>query len=54
VVERNVVAQLTRLGAWRGRPILLRLPAAAQDGLKTLVLVQAQDGGRIVGVLTEP
>jgi hypothetical protein len=53
VVERNVVAQLTRLGSWRGRPLLLRLPAAAQDGLKTLVLVQAQDGGRIVGLLTD-
>ena len=53
VVERNVVAQLTRLGAWRGRPLLLRLPVAAQDGLKTLVLVQAPDGGRIVGLLTD-
>ena len=54
VAERNVVVQLARLGAWRGRPLLLRPPAAPQDGLKTLVLVQAEDGGRILGVLADP
>jgi hypothetical protein len=53
VAERNVVVQLARLGAWRGRPLLLRPPAAPQDGLKTLVLVQAEDGGRILGVLSD-
>ena len=30
VAERNVVAQLVRLGAWRGRPVLLKLPAGAR------------------------
>jgi hypothetical protein len=54
VVERNVVVQLTRLAAWHGRPMLMRLPPAPQDGLKTLVVVQAEDGGRILGVLTDP
>jgi hypothetical protein len=54
VVERNVVVQLMRLGAWRGRPMLLRAPPALQDGLKTLVLVQTEDGGRILGVLGDP
>jgi len=51
VVERNVVAQLVRLGAWRGRPVLLKLPPAPQDGLKTVVLVQGDNGGKILGVL---
>jgi len=53
VSERNVVVQLVRLGAWRGT-MLLKLPPAPQDGLKSLVLVQASDGGRILGVLAEP
>ena len=29
VVERNVVVELQRLGPWRGRPVLLPLPAAS-------------------------
>ncbi|HEY2706981.1 MAG TPA: DUF1223 domain-containing protein [Caulobacteraceae bacterium] len=51
VVERNVVVQLTRLGAWRGGPMLLKLPPVPQDGLKSLVLLQGTDGGHILGVL---
>jgi hypothetical protein len=31
--------------------VLLKLPAAPVDGLKTLVLVQADNGGKILGVL---
>jgi hypothetical protein len=53
VAERNVVVQLARLGDWRGRPVLMRLPPAPSDGLKTVVLVQALDGGRILGVLAD-
>jgi hypothetical protein len=54
VIERNVAVQLVRLGAWRGHPTRLRLPAAPQDGLKTLVLVQGDNGGKILGVLVAP
>jgi hypothetical protein len=48
VVHHNVVREIKRLGAWRGRPTAYRLPNASEDGLSTAVLVQAKDGGRIV------
>jgi len=50
VVQKNVVRQMTRLGAWRGRPQAYRLPAAPEDGLKTVVVVQAPRGGRVLGL----
>jgi hypothetical protein len=37
----NVVRSLTRLGEWRGRPILLQLPETVGPGERTAVLVQA-------------
>jgi hypothetical protein len=49
IVEHNVVREVTRLGAWRGKPAAFRLPAAAEDGLKTVVLVQGARGGRLIG-----
>jgi hypothetical protein len=54
VAERNVVVQLERLGAWRGRPMLLPLPPAPAPGLRTLVLVQGDDGGKIMALLEGP
>jgi hypothetical protein len=54
VTERNVVVELVRLGAWRGRPVLLKAPAASEDGLKSVVLVQSDNAGRILGVLAQP
>jgi hypothetical protein len=54
VVERNVVVQLERIGRWNGRPVLLKLPPAPQDGLRQVVLVQAHEGGRILGELAQP
>jgi hypothetical protein len=50
IPQKNVVRELTRLGAWRGKPVAFRLPAASEDGLKTAVLVQAGRGGRVIGV----
>lgn len=50
IVQKNVVREVKRLGAWRGYPKAFRLPAASEDGLKTVVIVQGAHGGRIIGV----
>ncbi|MDB5474592.1 MAG: hypothetical protein JWP49_103 [Phenylobacterium sp.] len=50
LVQKNVVREVRRLGAWKGRPAAFKLPAAAEDGLKTVILVQGAHGGRILGV----
>lgn len=50
VVLRNVVREIHRLGAWRGRPQAYRMPAATDDGLRTVVVVQQPRGGRVVGL----
>ncbi len=48
VSHRNVVRQLAKLGAWEGQRKVYTLPAAPADGLSTLILVQGENGGRIV------
>jgi hypothetical protein len=50
IVQKNVVREIRRLGAWRGRPQAYRLPAAGDEGLKTVVVVQAAKGGRVLGL----
>lgn len=50
VVQKNVVREIRRLGAWRGKPQAYRAPAQAEDGLRTVVVVQAPRGGRIIAV----
>ncbi|WP_309088535.1 DUF1223 domain-containing protein [Phenylobacterium sp.] len=50
VVQKNVVREIKRLGVWRGRPQAYRMTAAAEEGLKTVVVVQAAKGGRVLGV----
>lgn len=49
IPHRNVVREIRKLGDWRGRPAAYRAPAVAEEGLKTVVLLQAR-GGRILGV----
>lgn len=44
----NVVRSLTKLGDWRGQPILLTLPARAEENDRTVVLVQARTDRRIL------
>ena len=46
--HRNVVKQLVKLGVWNGAAADFSLPAAAQTGLKSAVLVQKGAGGAIV------
>jgi len=50
IEHKNVVREVKRLGAWRGRPVAFRLPLATDEGLKTVVIVQAGRGGRVIGV----
>ena len=46
----NVVREVHRLGTWHGKPTAYRLPKEDQEGLTSLILVQGNRGGRIVGV----
>ena len=46
--HRNVVRELTNLGAFDGRAMTLRLPPARQPNLKTAILVQSGPGGPIL------
>ena len=50
IVHKNVVRQIQRLGAWKGRPTAYRLASQPEDGLATVVLVQAAQGGRVLAV----
>jgi hypothetical protein len=50
VVQKNVVREIRRLGFWRGRPQAYRVPAATEEGLQTVVVVQAPRGGRVLGL----
>jgi len=53
LVQRNVVRQIVRLGGWRGKPIALRMPAATEEGLSTVVVVQGAKGGKIISTLAK-
>jgi hypothetical protein len=50
VVQKNVVREMKRLGVWRGKAAAFRVPAASEDGLETVVIVQGARGGRVLGV----
>ncbi len=50
VVQTNVVRQMVRLGAWRGKAQAYRMPAAPEEGLRTAVIVQSPRGGRVLGL----
>ncbi|MBX7248561.1 MAG: DUF1223 domain-containing protein [Caulobacteraceae bacterium] len=44
----NVVRELVRLGSWRGRPAMFRLPRAAGPDLRTVVIVQSERTGAVI------
>ena len=46
--------QVVRLGGWRGRPTAYKLPAAGEEGLETVILLQAAQTGRILAVGRPP
>ena len=43
---------MRRLGEWRGRPILLTLPAPDEEGLETAVIVQTRPTGAVLAAAT--
>lgn len=53
VVQSNVVHEMKRLGAWRGKPQAYRLPAPSSETLRTIVVVQGARGGRVIGVASQ-
>lgn len=53
IVQRNVVREVVRLGAWRGSPTAYRMPVSEIEGLSTVVIVQAPKGGKIIAALTQ-
>lgn len=46
--HRNIVRELTRIGAWTGAGETLRLPAPRSPQLVTVILVQSPQGGPIL------
>ncbi len=46
--HKNVVKELTKLGAWNGKAASYALPAAKDAPLRTAILVQAGSGGAIL------
>jgi hypothetical protein len=47
--HRDIVRQLTRLGAWTGAPTSFAAPPPADPALRSAVLVQGKAGGPILG-----
>ncbi|WP_230206941.1 DUF1223 domain-containing protein [Novosphingobium sp. Gsoil 351] len=48
LLHRHIVRQLVKLGSWNGAGFAAHLPIARESGLKTAVIVQMRNGGRII------
>ncbi len=53
IVQKNVVRQIVRLGAWRGQAVVFKAPAATDEGLASVAIVQGDRGGPILGALAQ-
>lgn len=49
--HRNIVRQLTRLGAWTGSAASFAIPAGGDANLRTAILVQGAHGGPILAAI---
>ena len=49
LLHKNVVRELVVVGEWRGASARYALPEAKADGLKTAVLIQDRQSGRLLG-----
>ena len=54
LTETDVVRQAVKLGRWKGRPEIYKVPAADQEGLREVILVQEPNGGRILAARKRP
>jgi hypothetical protein len=48
LTETDVVRQAVKLGRWKGRSAVYAAPAADQEGLREVIIVQEPHGGRIL------
>jgi hypothetical protein len=51
--HKNVVKELTRLGAWTGEAVSFELPKPPVTGLKTAILLQDAADGAIIGAVRD-
>ena len=53
IIHRNIVRELTNLGAWSGAAQSYKLPPVRESGLKSAILVQAPHGGAIIAAASD-
>jgi hypothetical protein len=54
VAQGHVVKQVLKVGAWAGHPITIRPPPSPEEGLASVILVQAPRGGPVLAASARP